>query len=44
MHLPSAIFENVIAVLRNEKSIYIYFAAGRALLVTSSEPIDEGEA
>src|SRR6266511_1394465 len=28
MHLPSAMFENVLDVLRNEKPIYIYFAAG----------------
>ncbi|MEC4684275.1 MAG: hypothetical protein VST71_00890 [Nitrospirota bacterium] len=43
MHLPSAMFENVIDVLRNEKPVYIYFAAGRAFLGTSSEPIGEGE-
>ena len=43
MHMPSSMFENVIDVLRNEKPIYIYFAAGRAFLGTSSEPIGEGE-
>ena len=44
MHLPSAMFENVIDVLRNEKPVYIYFTAERAFLGTSSEPIGEGEA
>ncbi len=43
MHLPSTMFENVIDVLRNEKPVYIYFAAGRAFLGTSAEPIGEGE-
>lgn len=43
MHLPSAMFENVIDVLRNEKPVYIYFTAGRGFLGTSSEPIGEGE-
>lgn len=43
MHLPSAMFENVIDVLRNEKPVYIYFVSGRAFLGTSSEPIGEGE-
>jgi hypothetical protein len=43
MHLPSAMFQNVIDVLRNEDPIYIYFAAGRAFLSTSTEPIGEGE-
>jgi hypothetical protein len=44
MHLPSAMFRNVLDVLRNEKPINIYFAAGRAILGTStSEPIGEGE-
>jgi hypothetical protein len=36
--LPSAMFENVLDVLRNEKPIYIYFGAGKALLATSLEP------
>ena len=44
MHLPSIMFENVIDVLRNEKPVYIYFAAGRGFLGTSAEPIGEGEA
>ena len=43
MHLPSTMFTNVIDVLRNEKPVYIYFAAGRAFLGTSAEPIGEGE-
>jgi hypothetical protein len=43
MHLPSAMFENVLDVLRNEKPIYVYFGAGRALLATSLEPVGEEE-
>jgi hypothetical protein len=43
MHLPSAMLHNVLDVLRNEKPIHIYFAAGKALLGTSSEPIGEEE-
>jgi len=43
MHLPSAMFENVIDVLRNEKPINYYFAASRAFLGTSTEPVGEGE-
>ena len=43
MHLPSAMFENVLDVLRNEGPIYIYFAAGRAFLATSLEPVGEEE-
>lgn len=43
MHLPSSMFENVLDVLRNEKPIHVYFAAGRAFLGTSSEPIGEAE-
>lgn len=43
MHLPSAMFENIIDVLRNESPVYIYFAQGRAFLGTSAEPIGEGE-
>ncbi len=43
MHLPSAMFENVIDILRNEKPVYIYFAAGRGFLGTASEPIGEEE-
>ena len=44
MHLPSAMFENVLDVLRNESPVYIYFAQGRGFLSTSKEPIGEGEA
>ncbi len=43
MHLPSAMFQNVLDVLRNEKPVFIYFAQGRAFLSTSKEPIGEGE-
>jgi hypothetical protein len=43
MHLPSAMFQSVLDVLRNEKPIHVYFAAGRAFLGTSSEPIGEEE-
>lgn len=43
MHLPSAMFQNVLDVLRNEKPIYIYFAQGRGFLSTSKEPIGEEE-
>ncbi len=44
MHLPSAMFENVIDVLRNEKPIIYYFAAAHAFLGTGSvEPVGEGE-
>lgn len=43
MHLPSAMFENVLDVLRNEKPIYIYFGASTALLATSLEPVGEEE-
>lgn len=43
MNLPSAMFENVIDVLRNEKPIYVYFAQNRGFLTTSMEPIGEEE-
>jgi len=43
MHLPSAMFQNVLDVLRNEKPAYIYFAQGRGFLSTSKEPVGEGE-
>lgn len=43
MHLPSAMFENVLDVLRNEKPIYIYFAQDRGFLSTSEEPVGEAE-
>jgi hypothetical protein len=44
MHLPSAMFENVLDILRNEEPVYIYFAQGRGFLSTSLEPVGEGEA
>jgi hypothetical protein len=40
---PSAMFQNVLDVLRNEKPVYIYFAQGRGFLSTSKEPVGEGE-
>lgn len=43
MHLPSAMFENVLDVLRNEKPVYVYFAQGRGFLSTSKEPVGEAE-
>lgn len=43
MHLPSAMFENVLDILRNEKPVYIYFAQGRGFLSTYKEPIGEAE-
>ena len=43
MHLPSAMFQSVLDVLRNEKPVYIYFAQGRGFLSTSKEPVGEGE-
>ena len=44
MHLPSAMFENVIDMLRNESPINYYFASGQAFLGTgSTEPVGEGE-
>jgi hypothetical protein len=41
MHLPSAMFESVVDVLRHEQPIEVYFAAGQGFLGTSSEPIGE---
>ncbi len=43
MHLPSAMFQSIVDVLRNEKPINIYFAAGCGFLGTASEPVGEGE-
>jgi hypothetical protein len=43
MHLPSAMFQSVLDVLRNEKPINVYFAQGRGFLGTSGEPVGEGE-
>ena len=43
MHLPSEMFRNVLDVLRHEKPINVYFAAGRGFLGTSIEPAGEEE-
>jgi len=43
MHLPSAMFQSVLDVLRNEKPINVYFAQGRGFLGTSAEPVGEAE-
>jgi len=43
MHLPSAMFENVLDILRNEKPVYVYFAQDRGFLSTSLEPVGEAE-
>jgi hypothetical protein len=43
MHQPSAMFPNVLDVLRNEKPIYFYFTSGHAFLATTTEPIGEAE-
>lgn len=45
MHLPSAMFQPVLDILRNEKPVQVYFASGRAFFGTSSlEPVGEGGA
>jgi hypothetical protein len=44
MHLPSAMFQSVIDILRNEKPISIYFAQGRSFFGTAStESVGEAE-
>jgi hypothetical protein len=43
MHLPSAMFQSVLDVLRNESPITVYFANGHGFLGTSGEPVGEGE-
>ena len=43
MHLPSAMFQSVLDVLRNEKPVYVYFAQNRGFLSTSQEPVGEEE-
>jgi hypothetical protein len=43
MHLPSAMFSNVLDVLRNEKPVYVRFTQNRGFLSTSKEPVGEGE-
>jgi hypothetical protein len=43
MHLPSAMIEHVLELLRNEIPLNYYFVAGHAFLGTSSEPVGECE-
>jgi len=44
MHLPSTMFQSVLDILRNEKPLNIYFAAGRAFFGTAgNENVGEGE-
>ena len=43
MHLPSALFQSILDVLRNEKPINVYFAQGRGFLGTHGEGVGEGE-
>lgn len=43
MNLPSAMFENVVDILRNEEPVYIQFVHGHGVLQTSLEPVGEGE-
>ena len=44
MHLPSAMFQPVLDMLRNETPITVYFAQNRGFLGTgSTEPVGEGE-
>ena len=43
MHLPSAMFQSVLDVLRNEKPVFIHSYRGETSLSTSGEPVGEGE-
>ena len=43
MYMPEAAFPGVIDMLRNEKPVSVYYAAGRRLLDTGEEPIGEAE-
>ena len=43
MHLPESALAGVIDMLRNEKPIYVYFAANHGFLTTTKEPVGEGE-
>jgi hypothetical protein len=43
MHLPGAMFHNVLDVLRNEKPVYIRFVQNRGFLSTGKEQVGEGE-
>lgn len=40
MHLPSAMFANVLDVLRNEKPINYNFALSRAVLSTTDQELE----
>lgn len=44
MHLPSHMFGPALDLLRNEKPMHVYFAAGRGFFGTAAdEPVGEGE-
>jgi hypothetical protein len=43
MYVPESQFLAVIDMLRNERPISVYYAAGSGFLHTGSEPIGEGE-
>jgi hypothetical protein len=43
MYMPESAITGVIDMLRNEKPIQVYFAAGSAFLRTGNEPVGEEE-
>ena len=43
MHLPAAMFENVIDILRSERPILFHFKDGHTFLATRAEPVGEAE-
>lgn len=43
MHLPSAMFQSVVDLLRNEDTVVIYFAQNRGFLSVGTEPVGESE-
>ena len=43
MHMPVAMFDSVLDVLRNEKPIWTYFQAGRGFISSSNEEVGEAE-
>ena len=43
MHLPSAMFQGVLDLLRNESPVIVYFAQNRGFLSVGGEPVGEGE-
>ncbi len=43
MHLPSAMLESVIDLLRNESPLFFTYAWNHGVLTTGSEEIGEGE-